>query len=193
MTKWKQLCFILSTKFLKLQTYLNCHFPNSCVYTHLIVNHLKTMITVFLVLASVHKCQTGFSLANISFTQNENASWLTFFKGHWFQDLVPRYFWRSCFVHFQSCFVHFQKQYPNDLLSCQKFCWFSFDMLSIICTSVLSTFWLLYILPLSCISVTSTVAHSTLSCIWACLCCVYLPYLTLFTCILVPFNDRASH
>ena len=39
-----------------------------------------------------------------------------------------------------SCFVHFQKQYPNDLLSCQKFCWFSFDMLSIICTVVLSTF-----------------------------------------------------
>ena len=53
------------------------------------------MITIFLVLASVHKCQTGFSLANISFTQNENASWLTFFKGHWFQDLVARYFWRD--------------------------------------------------------------------------------------------------
>ena len=33
MTKWKQPCFILSTKFLKLQTYLNCHFPNSCIYT----------------------------------------------------------------------------------------------------------------------------------------------------------------
>jgi len=39
-----------------------------------------------------------------------------------------------------SWFVHFQKQYPNDLLSCQTFCWFSFDMLSIICTIVLSTF-----------------------------------------------------
>ena len=59
MTKWKQLCFILSTEFLKLQTYLNCHFPISCI------NHLKTLITIFLVLASVHKCQTGFSLANI--------------------------------------------------------------------------------------------------------------------------------
>ena len=45
------------------------------------------MITIFLVLASVHKCQTGFSLANISFTRNENASWSTFFKGHWSQDI----------------------------------------------------------------------------------------------------------
>ena len=35
------------------------------VCIHLTVNHLKTLITIFLVLASVHKCQTGFSLANI--------------------------------------------------------------------------------------------------------------------------------
>ena len=45
------------------------------------------MITIFLVLASVHKCHTGLSLANISFTQNENASCSTFFKGHWSQDI----------------------------------------------------------------------------------------------------------
>ena len=47
-------------------------------------------------------------------------------------------------------------------------------------------FWLSYSLPLSCISVTSPVADSTPSCIYACLrCCVYLHYLTLFACILV--------
>ena len=34
----------------------------------------------------------------------------------------------------------FSKKYPNDLLSSQTFCWFSFDKLSIICTIVLSTF-----------------------------------------------------
>ena len=91
------------------------------------------MITIFLVLASVHKCQAGFSLANISFTQNENASCSTFFKGHWSQDI----FLKRLNL---SCFVHFKKQYPNDLLSCQKLCWFSFDMLSIICIIVLRTF-----------------------------------------------------
>ena len=57
------------------------------------------------------------------------------------KSLVPRFSPKMFLKRWNlSCFVRFQKQYPNDLLSCQKFCWFSFDLLSIICTIVLSTF-----------------------------------------------------
>ena len=104
------------------------------MYTHLIVNHLKTLITIFLVLASVHKCQTGLSLANISFTQNENASWSTFFKVHWSQDLVW-YFWR--YEIWLALFI-FKNNTQMPCYLAKSSVDFHFICLSIICAIVLS-------------------------------------------------------
>jgi len=120
-------------KIINLFKFVSCQI---LVYTHLIVNHLKTLITIFLVLASVHKCQTGFSLANISFTQNENASWPTFFKGHWFPGLIW-YFWR--YEIYLALFI-FQNNTQLSYYLDKRSVDFHFICLSIICIIVLSTF-----------------------------------------------------
>jgi len=44
------------------------------------------------------------------------------------RTLVPRFGLIFLKIWNLSCFVHFPKQYPNVLLSGQKFCWFSFHM-----------------------------------------------------------------
>jgi len=98
------------------------------------------------------------------------------------QDLVPRYFWRDE-IYLALFIFKNNTQMTCYLAKSSVDFYFLCCQLSVLLFWVL--FWFLYILPLSCISVTSPVAHSTLSCTWACLCCVYLPYLTLFTCILV--------
>jgi len=101
------------------------------------------LITIFLVLASVHKCQTGFSLANISFTQNENASWSTLFKGNWSQDISEEIkFILLC--SFSKTIPKWPVILPKVLLI---FIWYAVNYLHY-CWVL---FWLLYILPLSCI------------------------------------------
>jgi len=102
------------------------------------------------------------------------------------RSLVPRFGPKIFLKRWNlSCFDHFQKQYPNDLLSCQKFCWFAFDMLSIICTIVLSTFlaFVYFTSQLHICYLTSCSFHPILYIGMLMLCLFALS--TLFTCILV--------
>jgi len=136
MTKWKQLCFILSTKVLKLQTYLNCHFPISCIHTFHSKPPKNFDYYFYGTCVSPQMSNRVFSCKHIIYPE-----WKCILVDFLQRSLVPRFGPKKFLKRWNlSCFVHFQKQYPNDLLSCQKFCWFSFDMLSIICSILLSTF-----------------------------------------------------